>query len=500
MPMSYILSIDQGTSSSRAILFDESFRAVHSSQKEFTQYFPNEGWVEHDPSEIWRSVFDVVEDVLKNCPADINEIASIGITNQRETTVIWDKETGKEIYPAIVWQDRRTTDFCNSLVDDRLEGMVSKKTGLIIDPYFSASKIKWILDNVPGAKKKAEEGKLAFGTIDSFLVWKLTEGRVHKSDATNASRTMLYNINEDCWDEELLNLFDIPLKMMPEVSNNVDEYGHTSLFGGKIKIGGMAGDQQSALIGQCCFNTGEAKCTFGTGAFLIINTGDKKIVSTNRLLSTIAYRFKGKITYGLEGSVFVAGSSIQWLRDELKFFEDASDTESLVSLRDKTSNVLVVPAFTGLGAPHWDPEARGAIFGITRATGINEITTATLESIAFQTRDLIEASAKDGAVIKELRVDGGMVANDWFNKQLSNLLGVKILKPKFLETTALGAAYLAGVSSGLVDDFNHLQNSILVDKEISPVKAEKVSLELKYKNWLKAVEAIKLIKSNQEEI
>ncbi len=328
----------------------------------------------------------------------------------------------------------------------------------------------------------------------------MTEGRVHKSDATNASRTMLYNINEDCWDEELLNLFDIPLKMMPEVSNNVDEYGHTSLFGGKIKIGGMAGDQQSALIGQCCFNTGEAKCTFGTGAFLIINTGDKKIVSTNRLLSTIAYRFKDKITYGLEGSVFVAGSSVQWLRDELKFFEDASDTESLVSLRDKTSNVLVVPAFTGLGAPHWDPEARGAIFGITRATGINEITTATLESIAFQTRDLIEASAKDGAVIKELRVDGGMVANDWFNKQLSNLLGVKILKPKFLETTALGAAYLAGVSSGLVDDFNHLQNSILVDKEISPMEAEKVSLELKYKNWLKAVEAVKLIKSNQEEI
>ena len=492
--MSYILSIDQGTSSSRAILFDASFQAIFTSQKEFTQYFPNEGWVEHNPKEIWRSVFEVVEDVLKNGPAKIHEIASIGITNQRETTLIWDRETGEEIYPAIVWQDRRTADFCNSLVQEQLEDMVKEKTGLIIDPYFSASKIRWTLENVPGAKKKAEEGKLAFGTIDSFLVWKLTEGKVHKSDATNASRTMLYNINEDCWDRELLKLFDIPLGMMPEVSNNVDEYGHTSLFGGEIKIGGMAGDQQSALIGQCCFNSGEAKCTFGTGAFLIINTGDKKIDSTSRLLSTIAYRFKNKITYGLEGSVFVAGSSIQWLRDELGFFKNASDTESLVSSRDKTSNVLVVPAFTGLGAPHWDPEARGAIFGITRATGVNEITAATIESIAFQTRDLIEASIIDGADIKELRVDGGMVANNWFNQQLSSLLGIKILKPKFLETTALGAAYLAGISSGLVDDVNHLQNTILADEEISPIESEKVLLDIKYRNWLKAVEAIKTIK------
>jgi len=492
--MSYILSIDQGTSSSRAILFDASFQAIFTSQKEFTQYFPNEGWVEHNPKEIWRSVFEVVEDVLKNGPAKIHEIASIGITNQRETTLIWDRETGEEIYPAIVWQDRRTADFCNSLVQEQFEGMVKEKTGLIIDPYFSASKIRWILENVSGAKKKAEEGKLAFGTIDSFLVWKLTEGKVHKSDATNASRTMLYNINEDCWDRELLKLFDIPLGMMPEVSNNVDEYGHTSLFGGEIKIGGMAGDQQSALIGQCCFNSGEAKCTFGTGAFLIINTGDKKIDSTSRLLSTIAYRFKDKITYGLEGSVFVAGSSIQWLRDELRFFRNASDTENLVSSRDKTSNVLVVPAFTGLGAPHWDPEARGAIFGITRATGVNEITAATIESIAFQTRDLIEASIIDGADIKELRVDGGMVANNWFNQQLSSLLGIKILKPKFLETTALGAAYLAGISSGLVDDVNHLQNTILADEEISPIESEKVLLDIKYRNWLKAVEAIKTIK------
>lgn len=492
--MSYILSIDQGTSSSRAVLFNASFQAVFTSQKEFTQYFPNEGWVEHDPKEIWHSVFEVVEDVLKNGPAETHEIASIGITNQRETTLIWDKETGEEIYPAIVWQDRRTADFCNSLVQEQLEDMVKEKTGLIIDPYFSASKIRWTLENVPGAKKKAEEGKLAFGTIDSFLVWKLTEGKVHKSDATNASRTMLYNINEDCWDRDLLKLFDIPLEMMPEVSNNVDEYGYTSLFGGEIKIGGMAGDQQSALIGQCCFNSGEAKCTFGTGAFLIINTGDKKIDSTSRLLSTIAYRFKDKITYGLEGSVFVAGSSIQWLRDELGFFKNASDTESLVSSRDNTSNVLVVPAFTGLGAPHWDPEARGAIFGITRATGVKEITAATLESIAFQTRDLIEASVIDGADIKELRVDGGMVANDWFNKRLSSLLGMKILKPKFLETTALGAAYLAGISSGLVDDFNHLQNTLSIDKEISPIETEKALLDIKYRNWLKAVEAVKTIK------
>ncbi|MFL2697614.1 MAG: glycerol kinase GlpK [Gammaproteobacteria bacterium] len=493
--MSYILSIDQGTSSSRAILFDKKFSVIHSNQLEFKQHFPNEGWVEHNPTDIWNTVFTTTENVIKESSVDINQIASIGITNQRETTLIWDKKTGEEIYPAIVWQDRRTATFCSSIKDVSFEKDIANKTGLIIDPYFSATKIHWILNNVDGARKKADEGRLAFGTIDSYLVWKLTEGRVHKTDATNASRTMLYNIEKDCWDEDLLNFFQIPRKLMPDVANNVDDFGHTTLFGGKINIGGVAGDQQSALIGQGCFNAGEAKCTFGTGAFLIVNTGKTKIHSKNRLLSTIAYKFNNKITYGLEGSVFVAGSAIQWLRDELNFFESATDTEELIQRRNKESQVMVVPAFTGLGAPHWDPETRGAIFGLTRGSGIKEITSATLESIAFQTKDLVEAAKKDGADINQLRIDGGMVANDWFNNQLASLINVKVLKPRILETTALGAAYLAGISSGLVEDLTSLNESVSFEKEIYPAKELSSSINKKYLNWLKAVESTRLIKN-----
>ena len=393
-----VIAIDQGTTSSRAVLFDEKNNLLDFEQKEFKQYFPNDGWVEHDPEEIWKSVFDVTDKLIKKHSLKPSDIAGIGITNQRETTVVWDKKSGKAIYPAIVWQDRRTSELCDTLSRETgVEQKIQQKTGLLVDPYFSATKLSWILDNVTGARKKAENGELAFGTIDSFLVWRLTQGRQHKTDATNASRTMLFNIDSNCWDDELLYFLKIPKKILPEVCDSVHDFGDTSLFGGDLKIGGIAGDQQSALIGQCCFNPGEAKSTYGTGCFLLLNTGDKRISSENRLLSTIAYRLDGKTTYGLEGSIFVAGSAVQWLRDELNFFESARDSEQIISHRNGKSKVLVVPAFTGLGAPHWDPDSRGSIFGLTRDTSIADLTAATLESIAFQTKDLIAAMQNDGA-------------------------------------------------------------------------------------------------------
>ena len=460
-----VIAIDQGTTSSRAILFDEKNNLLDFEQKEFNQYFPNDGWVEHDPEEIWKSVFDVTDKLLKKHSVKPSDLAAIGITNQRETTVVWDKKSGKAIYPAIVWQDRRTSDLCDGLRKEAgTEQKIQQKTGLLVDPYFSATKLAWILDNVTGARKKAENGELAFGTIDSFLVWRLTEGREHKTDATNASRTMLFNIDSHCWDDELLDFLKIPRKILPEVCDSVHDYGDTTLFGGNLKIGGIAGDQQSALIGQCCFNPGEAKSTYGTGCFLLLNTGDKRIFSRNRLLSTIAYRLDGKTTYGLEGSIFVAGSAIQWLRDELNFFESAKDSEEIISHRNVKSKVLVVPAFTGLGAPHWDPESRGSIFGLTRDTSIADLTAATLESIAFQTKDLIGAMENDGANFSDLRVDGGMVANNWFSQQLANILNIDVLRPKVIETTALGASYLASMKAGLCPNIESLSSSWVSEK------------------------------------
>jgi len=487
-----VIAIDQGTTSSRAILFDEKNNLLDFEQKEFNQYFPNDGWVEHDPEEIWKSVFDVTDKLLKKHSVKPSDLAAIGITNQRETTVVWDKKSGKAIYPAIVWQDRRTSDLCDGLRKEAgTEQKIQQKTGLLVDPYFSATKLAWILDNVTGARKKAENGELAFGTIDSFLVWRLTEGREHKTDATNASRTMLFNIDSHCWDDELLDFLKIPRKILPEVCDSVHDYGDTTLFGGNLKIGGIAGDQQSALIGQCCFNPGEAKSTYGTGCFLLLNTGDKRIFSTNRLLSTIAYRLDGKTTYGLEGSIFVAGSAIQWLRDELNFFESAKDSEKIISHRNVKSKVLVVPAFTGLGAPHWDPESRGSIFGLTRDTSIADLTAATLESIAFQTKDLIGAMENDGANFSDLRVDGGMVANNWFSQQLANILNIDVLRPKVIETTALGASYLASMKAGLCPNIESLSSSWVSEKTFYSEEKEIKILQEKYRIWLSAVERTK---------
>ena len=487
-----VIAIDQGTTSSRAILFDEKNNLLDFEQKEFNQYFPNDGWVEHDPEEIWKSVFDVTDKLLKKHSVKPSDLAAIGITNQRETTVVWDKKSGKAIYPAIVWQDRRTSDLCDGLRKEAgTELKIQQKTGLLVDPYFSATKLAWILDNVTGARKKAENGELAFGTIDSFLVWRLTEGREHKTDATNASRTMLFNIDSHCWDDELLDFLKIPRKILPEVCDSVHDYGDTTLFGGNLKIGGIAGDQQSALIGQCCFNPGEAKSTYGTGCFLLLNTGDKRIFSRNRLLSTIAYRLDGKTTYGLEGSIFVAGSAIQWLRDELNFFESAKDSEEIISHRNVKSKVLVVPAFTGLGAPHWDPESRGSIFGLTRDTSIADLTAATLESIAFQTKDLIGAMENDGANFSDLRVDGGMVANNWFSQQLANILNIDVLRPKVIETTALGASYLASMKAGLCPNIESLSSSWVSEKTFYSEEKEIKILQEKYRIWLSAVERTK---------
>jgi len=478
-----IISIDQGTTSSRAVIFSDKGELIGFEQLEFKQFFPNDGWVEHDPEEIWLSVVEVLNLSIKRFNLSASDIASIGITNQRETVVIWDKKTGKPIYNAIVWQDRRTSDFCDSLKDS--QDLIQQKTGLTMDPYFSASKVNWILDQVNGARQRAENGELLFGTIDSFLIWKLTEGRDHKTDASNASRTMLYNIETNEWDEELLSLFKVPSNLLPTVCDNAYDYGYTELLGGKISIGGVAGDQQSALIGQCCFEIGEVKSTYGTGCFMMINTGNEIIQSSNKLLSTIAYRLEGKTTYALEGSIFVAGSAIQWLRDGLNFFENASESEDLALQAKGNSRVLVVPALTGLGAPYWDADARGAIFGLTRDTGIPEITKAVLESVVYQTKDLLEAMKNDNASFNSLKIDGGMVANNWFSQELSNVLQVKVSRPKVIETTSLGAAYLAGLHAGLFDTLSSLKENWSIDKEFKPRNSRNGYLE-----WKEAVNKV----------
>jgi glycerol kinase len=487
---SHILAIDQGTTSSRAIVFDDQFQIVAVAQEEFEQFFPQSGWVEHDPEEIWSSTLATCKKALGDSKLKADDIAAIGITNQRETTIIWDKETGKPIYKAIVWQDRRTTKFCATLDEAGHGAMISEKTGLLLDSYFSGTKIRWILDNVDGAREQATAGKLLFGTVDTFLLWHLTGGESHATDATNASRTMLYNIHDNCWDEELLQLLDIPPSLLPQVKDCSADFGTTrpDLFGSAIQIGGIAGDQQAALVGQACFRPGMIKSTYGTGCFIVLNTGDQAVRSNNKLLTTIGYRINGKTTYALEGSIFVAGAAVQWMRDAMGLIESASETGKLAREADINQDVYLVPAFTGLGAPHWDGDARGAIFGITRATGPAELSKAALESVCYQTRDLLEAMRKDWHNMGDtvLRVDGGMVASDYTMQFLADILSAPVDRPVVLETTALGAAYLAGLFVGIAAPPEETGSSWKLDKQFRPALDEKIRTR-KYNGWKDAV-------------
>jgi glycerol kinase len=452
-PARHILAIDQGTSSSRAVVFDRNARPLAASQQEFTQYYPRPGWVEHDPEEIWRSVVAVAQEAMAASRVPPRMFAALGITNQRETTLVWDRDSGSCLHPAIVWQDRRTASYCRGLIDDGVEALVSEKTGLRIDPYFSASKLVWILDNVPEARRLANAGKLAFGTVDTFLIWRLTGGNVHATDATNASRTMLFNIHTQQWDRELLDILKVPESLLPDVRNCADDFGVTdhSLTGFSLPIAGVAGDQQSALIGQAGFERGMTKSTYGTGCFVITNTGHEVLRSKNKLLSTVAYRLKETVTYGIEGSIFVAGSAIQWLRDELKVIASAAETEAIAIETGVVEHVHVVPAFAGLGAPYWDPDARGAILGLSRDTGTAEIVTAALQAVVYQTKDLVNAMADDGIRPSIIRVDGGMVANDWLLQFMADILGLEVERPTNVESTVLGAALLAGFQVGMFE-------------------------------------------------
>ena len=489
----YLLAIDQGTTSSRAMIFDARCRPVSVAQQEFAQHFPQDGWVEHDPEELWQSVLDVVREALHRAELSAADICAIGITNQRETTLLWDAETGEAVYPAIVWQDRRTAAFCDRLQAAGHEQLISERTGLLIDPYFSATKLRWLLDEVPGARQRAEQGKLRFGTVDSFLLWRLTGGKVHRTDATNASRTLLFNIHTQQWDPELLALLDIPPGLLPEVLDNTAEFGHTdpALFGASIPISAMAGDQQAALVGQACFAPGSVKSTYGTGCFMVMNTGHTPVRSAHRLLTTLAYRLDGQATYALEGSIFVAGAAIQWLRDGLKLIKHADETEALAEQVGDQSGVYLVPAFTGLGAPYWDPLARGAIMGLTRDTGIAEIVTAGLQSVCFQTRDLLEAMQADGDMpITSLRVDGGMVVNKWMVQALANTLGVQVERPQVTETTALGVACLAGLQQGLFNSLEDIARHWDCEHRFSPVMPEQRREQL-YAGWLDAVKRVR---------
>ena len=449
----FLLAIDEGTSSTRTVIYDHQANVIASAQQEFTQLYPQSGWVEHNPEEIWSAVRSVTSQAMRAAGAVASDITGIGITNQRETTLIWDRDSGECVCNAIVWQDRRTAAICDALRTDGIEPIVIDKTGLRLDPYFSATKISWILDNVEDARKKAEAGKLAFGTIDSFVLWRLTGGRVHATDATNASRTMLFNIHTQEWDEELLGLFNIPPELLPSVHDCAYEFGITDnkTLGGATPVLAMAGDQQAALIGQAGFERGTTKCTFGTGCFVLANTAGEALTSNNQLLTTVASRLDGKVAYGLEGSVFVAGSALQWLRDELGLIESASQSEEIAQRSGVVDDVYVVPAFTGLGAPYWDSYARGAILGLTRGTSRDNIVTATLQGIAFQTRDLIDAMADDGIAPSVIRVDGGMVQNDWFLQFLADILEITVERPVNAESTVLGAAYLAGLCSEVFD-------------------------------------------------
>ncbi len=497
MEKQYVLAIDQGTTSSRAILFNKAGEIEAVAQKEFTQIFPNAGWVEHDAMEIWGSVQSVIAEVLATHRIAAQDIAAIGITNQRETTVLWDKHTGIPVYNAIVWQSRQTSGICDELNKQGYADMVRSKTGLLIDAYFSGTKVKWILDNVEGAREKAERGDLLFGTMDTWLVWKLTGGKAHVTDYTNASRTLMYNIYDLKWDDELLNMLTVPASLLPEVRQSSEVYGQTAadlFFGQEIPIAGIAGDQQAALFGQACFEPGMAKNTYGTGCFMLMNTGEKPVPSANGLLTTIAWGVNGKVEYALEGSIFVAGSAIQWLRDGLRMFQRASDSEEYAVRVQSTDGVYVVPAFVGLGTPYWDSDARGAVFGLTRGTQKEHFVRATLESLAYQTRDVLSAMEADsGLPLKTLRVDGGATANNFLMQFQSDVLGVPVQRPTILETTALGAAYLAGLAVGFWESRHEISDNWAIDRTFE-ADMDEAHRDRLYSGWKKAVAATRVFK------
>lgn len=489
----HIIAIDQGTTSTRCIVFSEHGQLLAMAQQELTQHYPKDGWIEHDAEEIWQSVLTTFNQVLKKANLQAKDIASVGITNQRETTLVWNRHTGEPVHRAIVWQDRRTAAKCRELAEDAdHREYVSDNTGLLLDPYFSATKLQWILDNVDGARESAEQGELLFGTMDTFLIWRLTSGQAHKTDATNASRTMLFNIHKQCWDDTLLELFDVPAAMLPEVEDCAADFGQIdeAHFGYPIPIQGVAGDQQAALIGQACFDKGMAKSTYGTGCFIILNTGDTPLQSQNRLLTTVGYRINGKVTYALEGSIFMAGATVQWLRDGLHLIDNAAQSEMLAERARKDNGVFLVPAFTGLGAPYWDPDARGAILGLTRDTGISEIVAAGLQSVCYQTKDLQKAMEKDGARPSELRVDGGMASNDWVMGFLADILGAEVQRPTITETTAVGAAFLAGLQAGIYDDLQALSQCWQCEKVFTP-RLSKAERDTAYAGWQEAVQRIR---------
>ena len=484
----YILALDQGTTSSRAILFDQEGSLQAVAQQEFKQYFPQPGWVEHDGEEIWGTQLKVAQSVLQKASIAVSEVAAIGITNQRETTVVWHRDTGKPIHHAIVWQDRRTAAYCDSLKRNGHTDLIQQKTGLVLDAYFSGTKIKWLLDHVPGARQQANEGKLAFGTIDSWLIWNLTRGKKHITDVTNASRTLLFDIHTLTWDQELLELFDIPESILPEVASSSEVYAHTdpNLLGEAVPIAGIAGDQQAALFGQLCTQPGMVKNTYGTGCFVVLNTGDQPIISNNNLLSTVAWQIAGKTTYALEGSIFIAGAIIQWLRDGLGIIQDSSEVEALARTVDDNGDVYLVPALTGLGAPHWDQYARGTLIGLTRGTTAGHIARAAVESMAYQTNDVLRAMQDDASItFKELRVDGGASANNDLMQFQADVLGIPVVRPQVMETTALGAAYLAGLAVGFWENQSALASQWKKDAQFSPAASSQT--EAQVKRWDKAV-------------
>ncbi len=492
MAARHILAIDQGTTSTRAILFDAAARPVASAQKELPQIYPRDGWVEHDAEEIWGATVEVCRGAIAKAGLAAADVAAIGITNQRETVVVWDRATGRPIHNAIVWQDRRTADRCAELRAAGLEPEVTDRTGLLLDPYFSATKLAWILDNVAGAREAAQAGKLAFGTIESYLLWRLTGGKRHASDATNASRTMLYNIHAGRWDLDLLRVFEVPHALLPEVVDNSGWFGATepALFGAAIPICGMAGDQQAATVGQACLKPGMIKSTYGTGCFALLNTGDVALRSTNRLLTTIAYRLGGKTTYALEGSIFVAGAAVQWLRDGLKLIAGSGEVGALAARAKPGHGVFMVPAFVGLGAPYWDADARGALLGLTRDTGPAEIAQATLDSVCYQTRDLVEAMRADGAAVGAIRVDGGMVVNDALMQRLADTVGVDVERPTVTETTALGAAFLAGLGAGLFESLDDVASTWTLDRSFAPSEPA-TDRDRRYAGWQAAVKRVR---------
>jgi len=491
--MTYILAIDQGTTSTRAILFDDQMQVAGSAQQEFPQHFPQAGWVEHDPEDLWTTTIETCRRVMADLDVTAGEIAGIGITNQRETTVVWDRKTGKAIHNAIVWQDRRTTPICEALREAGHEALISHQTGLLLDPYFSGTKLSWILDQVPGSREQAGNGDLLFGTVDSFLIWRLTGGASHVTDATNAARTLMYDIRKGAWSAEIFDVLNVPMAMLPEVKDSAADFGviQADILGGEIPVLGVAGDQQAATIGQACFRPGMMKSTYGTGCFALLNTGDTPVVSSNRMLTTIAYQLDGKPTYALEGSIFIAGAAVQWLRDGMGMIENAGQTGELAPQADPGQDVLLVPAFTGLGAPYWQPDSRGAVFGLTRNSGPAELARAALQSVGYQTRDLWEAMRADwgGETDVTLRVDGGMSASDWTMQSLSDLLGAAVDRPVMQETTALGAAWLAGMRAGIYPDQERFAETWALDRQFTPQLAAE-SREAAYARWKRAVQAV----------